>query len=174
MDLYQATQHAVPRLRLDAVSVQRGLCLLLLGALTCLASAGDVFAAQVRTQLGVSATVLPIARLQLSSAPTELQLSVEDLRRGFIDVTQPTSIVINSNSAQGIALELLTLNPMLRSMVVEGLDSAQMLGADGGTLVRRWNGPQSLRLSLKFRLLLAPGLAPGRYPWPLRLSVRPL
>jgi hypothetical protein len=29
-------------------------------------------------------------------------------------------------------------------------------------------------LSLKFRFLLADGLSPGRYPWPLQLGVRPL
>jgi hypothetical protein len=54
------------------------------------------------------------------------------------------------------------------------VDSAQVLGSDGGTLVRRWNKPQVLRLTLKFRLMLSPGLAPGRYPWPLRMGVRPL
>jgi hypothetical protein len=31
-----------------------------------------------------------------------------------------------------------------------------------------------VNLSLQFRLVLAPGLAAGRYPWPMRVAVRPL
>jgi len=59
-------------------------------------------------------------------------------------------------------------------MVVEGLDSDLALGPDGGTIVQRWQRPQAVDLSLKFRFALAPGLVPGNYPWPLRLTVRPL
>jgi hypothetical protein len=148
--------------------------LLLLSALGCTALPGSALAAQQRAQLGVSAVVLPMATLQVNSAPADLQITINDLRRGFVDVVQPTSIVVNSNSAEGIALDLMTLNEMLSLIVVDGVDSAQVLGAEGGTLVRRWQRPQSLRLNLKFRLLLAPGLTAGRYPWPLRLGVRPL
>ncbi len=34
--------------------------------------------------------------------------------------------------------------------------------------------PAGLEISLKFRFALAPGLAAGSYPWPVRLAVRPL
>jgi hypothetical protein len=69
---------------------------------------------------------------------------------------------------------VIALNPMISNIVVGGLDAPQVLGAGGGTLVQRWSGPQSRRLVLRFRMMLAPGAAPGRYPWPLRLHVRPL
>ncbi len=145
-----------------------------LSAAALLLCSGASGAGEVRTQFGVSATVLPVARVQSASMPPDLQVSSADLRRGYIDVRQPASIVINSNSAEGVALDLMALDPLLSGMVVEGLDSAQVLGAEGGTLVRRWSGPQSLRLTLRFRFMLAPGLSPGRYPWPVHLGVRPL
>lgn len=133
-----------------------------------------VQARDARTSFNVSATVNAIAKLQVRSAPTEVVVSDEDLRRGFIDVTQPTDLLIRSNSSHGYALELTTVTPMLSSVVVRGLGGEQSLSGKGGTIVQRWQAPQTVALSLQFRLGLAPGLAAGRYPWPMRIDVRPI
>ena len=113
--------------------------------------------------------------MEIKSAPAELAISSADLRRGFIEVAQPTQLTVRSNSPSGFALDVLTVaSPMVSSMVVEGLNSDLALGAQGGTIVQRWERAQAVNLSLKFRFALAPGLLPGNYPWPLRLTVRPL
>ena len=124
--------------------------------------------------MAVNATVLPVARVQVTSAPADLQISADDLRRGYVDVLQPTSLLVNSNSPDGFALDLMTLSPLASSIIVNGLESDQVLGAEGGTLIQRWQRPQAMRVMLRFRLLLAPGLNAGRYEWPVRLDVRPL
>jgi hypothetical protein len=143
---------------------------LLVGAASCVA----VQARDIRTNFNVSATVNAVARLQVQSAPTEILVSEEDLRRGYIEVVQPTDLLIRSNSANGYALDLTTLTPMLSSVVVRGLKSEQSLTGEGGTIVQRWQTPQTVALSLQFKLVLAPGLAAGRYPWPMHIDVRPL
>jgi hypothetical protein len=143
---------------------------LLVSAASCVV----VQARDARTSFNVSATVNAVARLQVQSAPTEILVSDEDLRRGFIEVAQPTDLVIRSNSASGYALDLRTVTPLFSSVVVRGLASEQSLGGEGGTIVQRWHTPQTVNLSLQFRLVLAPGLAAGRYPWPMRIDVRPL
>ena len=132
-------------------------------------------ARDVHSDFSVSVTVRAMANMEIKSAPAGLEISDADLRRGFIDVTQPTQLTVRSNSPNGFALEVLTVAaPMVESMVVEGLNSELALGADGGTIVQRWQHPQAVNLSLKFRFELAPGLVAGNYPWPLRLTVRPL
>jgi hypothetical protein len=131
-------------------------------------------ARDAHTNLSVSATVRAVANIERQSAPTDLEISGADLRRGFIDVVQPTQLTIRSNSPSGFALEVLTVAPLLSSMNIEGLNSDLDLGADGGTIVQRWQKPQVVNLSLRFRFTLAPGLAAGNYPWPVRLAVRPL
>ncbi|HEY2463532.1 MAG TPA: hypothetical protein VGI32_05700 [Steroidobacteraceae bacterium] len=131
-------------------------------------------ARDVRSDLAVSVIVRPAANLELRSAPTGLDISPADLRRGYIDVMQPTQLTVRSNSPNGYALEVLTVAPLLSSMVVEGLSSDLVLGAEGGTIVQRWQKSQAVNLSLKFRFELAPGLSAGSYPWPVRLAVRPL
>jgi hypothetical protein len=131
-------------------------------------------ARDVHSDLSVSVIVRPVAHIELQSAPAGLDISAADLRRGYIDVMQPTQVTIRSNSPNGYALEVLTVAPVLSSMIVEGLNAELALGADGGTIVQRWQKPQVLNLSLKFRFELAPGLGVGSYPWPVRLLVRPL
>jgi hypothetical protein len=143
-------------------------------ALIVAASVAAAGAKDVRTDISVSATVLAVAKIELQSAPIDLQISAADVRRGFIDVEQPTRIIVRSNSRSGFALEVLTVVPLLSSMIVQGLDSDLSLGADGGTIVQRWQKPQAVMLSLKFRFALAPDLSAGDYPWPVRLAVRPL
>ncbi|HEY0801181.1 MAG TPA: hypothetical protein VGD54_10070 [Steroidobacteraceae bacterium] len=131
-------------------------------------------AKDVHSALSVSATVRAVANIELQSVPTGLAISSADLRRGFVDVTQPTQVTVRSNSPNGFALEVLTVAPVLSSMIVEGLNSDLELGAEGGTVVQRWQKPQIVNLSLKFKFALAPGLVAGNYPWPVRLAVRPL
>jgi hypothetical protein len=143
---------------------------LLVGAASCVV----VQARDARSNFSVSATVSAVARLQVQSAPSEILVSDADLRRGYIDVAQPTDLVIRSNSANGYALDLTTLTPMLSSLVVRGLSSEQSLSGEGGTIVQRWQAPHTVALSLRFRLVLVRGLAAGRYPWPMRIDVRPL
>jgi hypothetical protein len=115
-----------------------------------------------------------VAKIEHESGPNGLQISAADLQRGFIDVIQPTQFTVRSNSPNGFELEVLTVAPLLSSMIVAGLNSDLELGAEGGTIVQRWQKPQAVNLSLKFRFALAPGLVAGNYPWPLRLAVRPL
>jgi hypothetical protein len=131
-------------------------------------------ARDVHSDFSVSVIVRPVANIELQSAPTGLDISAADLLRGYIDVTQPTRFTVHSNSPNGYALEFLTVAPMLSSMIIEGLNSDLALGGDGGTIVQRWQKPQAVNVSLKFRFELAPGLSVGTYPWPVRLAVRPL
>ena len=143
-------------------------------ALIVAASVTAAGARDVHSDFSVSVIVRPVAHIELQSAPAGLDISAADLRRGYIEVMQPIQVTVRSNSPNGYALEVLTVAPVLTSMIVEGLNSELALGAEGGTVVQRWQKPQAVNLSLKFRFELAPGPSAGSYPWPVRLAVRPL
>lgn len=131
-------------------------------------------ARDVHSEFSVSVIVRPMAKIELQSAPSSLDISAADVRRGYVDVPQPTQFIVRSNSPNGYALEVLTVAPVLSSMIVEGLSSDLAFGKEGGTIVQRWQKPQAVNLSLKFRFELLPDLGVGKYPWPVRLAVRPL
>ncbi len=139
-----------------------------------MASFAAATAKDARTSFNVGITVNATAKIEQQSAPADLQLSPEDLRRGYIDVAQPTALLIRSNSARGYALDVTTVAPIVVAMVIHGFDADLRLGQEGGTIIQRWQQPHPVNLSLRFRLSLAPGLAAGRYPWPMRFAVRPL
>jgi hypothetical protein len=131
-------------------------------------------AREARTSFAVTVTVLAMARIEQQTEPATIEITAADLRRGFLDVRQPTTLLVRSNCPSGFALDLTTVAPLLESVIVHGLTGEQSLGSEGGSLVQRWRGAQSMNLSLTFRLVLAPGLAAGTYPWPVRVAVRPL
>jgi hypothetical protein len=143
-------------------------------AMIVAASVTAAGAKDAHSDFSVSVVVRPAANIELRSVPTGLDISAADLRRGYIEVLQPTQLTVRSNSPNGYALEVLTVAPVLSSMIVEGLNSDVALGWEGGTIVQRWQKPQAVNLSLRFRFELAPGLGVGNYPWPVQLAVRPL
>jgi hypothetical protein len=143
-------------------------------ALVIAGSFGAADAREARSSFTVGATVTAVARIETRSEPAELLVSAADVRRGYVDVVEPTALLISSNSPTGFALELLTVTPMLSAIIVHGLASEQSLGAEGGTVIQRWQNGHTAALSLRFRLVLAGGLTEGHYPWPMRISVRPL
>ncbi len=131
-------------------------------------------AKETRTSFTVNASVAAIARIVQQTAPADLEISPTDLQRGYLDVTQALGLVVQSNSAQGFTLDVVTVAPILTAIEIDGLDAQARLGAEGGVVVQRWRAPQTLRLALHLRFGLMSGLTPGRYPWPVRMFVRPL
>ncbi len=131
-------------------------------------------ARELRTSLSVTATVMAMARIEQRTEPDTVEITAADVRRGFLDVRQPTTLLVRSNCPSGFTLDLTMVGPMLESVVVHGVAGDPSFGSVGGSIVQRWSGAQSMNLSLTFRLILAPSLAAGIYPWPVRVAVRPL
>jgi hypothetical protein len=129
---------------------------------------------QAQSSLGVSATVIPVARIELVTREPELLLTAEDLDRGYIETPQALHLTVYSNSRNGFALDVLPVSPLFSAVSVQGLDSDVLLSAGGGTVTQRWSHPQKVSLALRFSFVIAEGIQPGRYPWPVRLAARPL
>jgi len=147
-------------------------------ALLLATATGAVRAHETQLRFAVTATVSPVVRIEAQSAPRALELSATDIAQGYVDVIEPVRVRVHSNGP-GYALELVTVAPLISAMIITGAGGEQRLGGEGGTWVERW-APASMPRSdtaetvMHFRLILAPNLAAGRYPWPLRLLVRPL
>jgi hypothetical protein len=143
-------------------------------ALLCLCASAALNAGEARATLTVAVTVPPVSRLEVVSQATTVQITAQDLQRGYVDLSVPTLLNVYSNARDGFALEVLPMSPVIRAIAVRGLGSEADLGAEGGRIIERWEHPQPTSLSLTFRLALAPGAMPGLYPWPLHLAVGPV
>jgi hypothetical protein len=130
-------------------------------------------AADSGTLLQVTATVSPVAHLE-AVVPAPLLITSADLARGFVDAPHPLRLHVYSNSRAGFALDVVAQSPWFTAVAIEGLDTQVTLGAEGGTIVQRWQDAPSRTLELRLRFRLEHGLPPGLYAWPLQLRARPL
>lgn len=147
-----------------------------LTALAAVASALQASAVLAATPgvLSVGATVLPRAVLTSASTPITLTISAADVARGYLDVLTPTRVVIASNDPRGFALDAWPKLAVFSAVGVRGVGADVILGREGGTLVEYHARGSAIPLALSWRFVLDPHTAPGSYPWPLQLAVRPL
>ena len=131
-------------------------------------------ASAARAEILVGATVLARAVIASESSPALLELTVADIARGYVDLPRATHLTVANTSPYGYALDVWPAVPVFREVLIRGLGADVRLSAEGGEIVSRNARGPALPLVLDYRFALAPGLAPGRYPWPLRFQVRPL
>lgn len=117
----------------------------------------------------VSANVLPYLRLQvLKQAPT-LDVTPEDVARGYIDVPAATDLMARTNDRNGFSLSFDARSNVFRKAQVTGLVNGLEIGPDGGLVHQPFTGSQML-MRLSYRFFLAPEVGAGSYPWPLQIS----
>jgi hypothetical protein len=146
---------------------------LLAGVLASLGAADSSAQLRAGAVLGVSATVSPVARIELAP-PAPLAINAADVARGYVDAPRPLRLRVFSNSRAGFVLDVATQSPWFTAVAIDGLDGSVTLGAEGGAIVQRWSGAATRTVALHVRFRLADGLEPGLYAWPLQMKVRPL
>jgi hypothetical protein len=130
---------------------------------------------EVRAQIGVSARVMPVASLQWLGATPTLRISTADVARGSVTISQAAQLRVSSNSRVGYAIDVQPRLTIFSAIIINGLPAPAHLGPQGGAITRRWPGNQRDEdLQLYFSFQLTPETAPGDYPWPVALQVRPL
>jgi len=124
-------------------------------------------------EMAVSVTVMARTLIDTESSPQQLEVSAADVARGYVEVQGATQLVVTNTNRHGYLLSVWPQVQVFSTVMVRNGDSQAELGADGGEIFeRRWG--QMLSLELDFRFMLAPGVKPGIYPWPVRLQVSPL
>ncbi|HJS91829.1 MAG TPA: hypothetical protein VJ738_17810 [Steroidobacteraceae bacterium] len=139
-----------------------------------LATASAAGSAATEAVLAVSARVLPRATLQVRSAPLDLVVSLQDVRQAYVDAPEPTRLEVSNNSPQGYVLLVSPTMPGITALRVRGGGVQVTLAGDGGAIPERGHVGLRMPLSLRYRFMLDRRVAPGRYAWPVQLTVRPL
>lgn len=126
--------------------------------------------AQATAPLRVTATVLPYVAVRMVSHPGHVEVTKEDVARGFLEAV-PLGVRIQSNTRDAYALVFERHGEHFSAASIEGAGSRLQV-VSRSTITWR---PDSVQNALDFRvrLQLAPDLAPGRYPWPLQFSLVP-
>jgi len=129
-------------------------------------------AAQSSANLRVSVSIVAHARARTDYQATQLDISENDIAQGYVDVVSASRFAVFTNSRAGYAIDFHPLGELFQSVQISGSDQTARLGADGGSVAQR--GVRTMSHELSYRFVLAAGLQPGSYPWPVQISVRPL
>jgi hypothetical protein len=127
-------------------------------------------------KLTVSATILKRANLKVLAQPGSVVVTASDIARGYVDVSTPAQVAIQSNSSVGYMLEFASEGDFVRQTLVRGLGNDVQLSPAGGAVMQpsAGTGITKTTLALGFRFLLSESAQQGTYSWPMRLSVTPL
>lgn len=123
--------------------------------------------------VAVTATVEGRATVKMISQTNELVITNTDAERGYVDVPLGSIIEIRSNSRYALVFEPL-MGPF-KAMEIGGLQRGGVeISEIGGWIVEPYPGKGFHTLELGYKFLLSENAEPGTYPWPVRLSVRPM
>jgi hypothetical protein len=133
-------------------------------------------AAEVSAELRVSATVIARAIAEVQTAPETLEITEEDVRRGWVETQQSSRVRIRSNDRNGYRLAFRVSGAPVRAIQIRGLGDESTLGLrEGeGSLTRPHPGRFDTTADLTFRFVLEDDAAPGVYAWPVMIQASPI
>ena len=119
------------------------------------------------TTMRVSATILPYVKMTSLTHPVALEVSDADIERGYVDLESASSVSLLTNSPQGAFLGA-RANPATVSQVALRVDGRNA-DADRAHVAIPALARTTVRIG--YRLYLQPGIAAGRHPWPVAITV---
>ena len=133
--------------------------------------AGPALADQARARFTVSAVVPKRVTLTVLEQPAQLMLSVEDIERGYKDVS--ARYQVRHNDRNGYLLHLGPRVGLTRQIAVRGLAAEVVLG-DADLAIRQASVGRLHDFELAFRFVLDTAAQPGSYALPVHVTAAPL
>ncbi len=127
-------------------------------------------------KIAVMATVLPHTDFRVMRQAAEIVITNVDIERGYVDASNASLIQVKNNSPSGYLLvfEGAGRGRGFREVHVRGLGRNIVLSSGNGWVAQPYAGKTPVVMELSYRFLLADGLQPGTYSWPLVISINPL
>ena len=124
--------------------------------------------------IAVSAFVTANAVMQVEYQAQQLVVTAADVARGYCDAPNASKLRVSSNSRNGYLISIFSRLPIFKTVRVDLPDASVHIGLDGGAIAQRGRHGMGMLTQMTYRFMLADSVAPGTYPWPLALDVRPI
>lgn len=136
---------------------------------TALVAAAPLLAASKSASLSVSVEVVARTIMTVDSQPAAVEVTSNDVARGYVDVPQAVAFHVRSNAANGYTVQFQPVSgPFSRAYVNWG-NAQATVAADGAWLSQPYQ-QGTMTGTFNVRLALAPGTQPGNYAWPVRFD----
>ena len=139
------------------------------------AMSAPLYAGSSTGQMNVSVQVIARTILTVDAQPSEINVTADDIARGYVDVPQAVAFRVRSNSRDGYTLTFQPVSFPFSSAMVRW--EAQTARVEGGDWLASMSHPYQQggsAGSLAVRLQLSADAEPGSYAWPLQVVANSL
>jgi hypothetical protein len=144
----------------------------LLLALAILFVAPMLRAESVEGTMSVSATVVASARLTVESQPLAVDVTAEDIERGYVELDAPIVLRVQTNSRRGYLLQVANSDEAFSHIEISFGDTEMRVAHEGWVDRPYVKGGESI--AMRARLRLSPLAQPGRRALPIEVSASAL
>jgi hypothetical protein len=138
---------------------------------TVIGFAASLHADSKSSQLSVSVEVVARTLLTIDAQPATIDVTAEDVARGYVDLPQAVQFHIRSNAADGYRVRFEPMSFPFRSAAITWENALATISSGEGSWITRSYERGTTAGAFNVRLNLAPGSEPGTYPWPVHFSV---
>ena len=132
--------------------------------------AGNAQASDISNFQSLSSS-LPRAEMQVSHQQSRVEVTQEDVERGYVDVANASIFSVETSRGVGrYMVDLAVRGDDFSAASVEGLGLRAQLGSDGGATIMQ--SATTSVTTLSYRLTLNPNLKAGSYDWPIMVHAR--
>ena len=129
-------------------------------------------AESVSRTMTVSANVVASARLTVQSQPATINVTAEDIARGYVDVAEPIVVRIQTNSRQGYLLQVANADDNFRALELTFGETWMNVAYE--SFLQRPYVPGGESLVMRARLRLAPQAQAGVHRLPVAMTASAL
>jgi len=123
-----------------------------------------------KATITVSATVMARVSQSVVHQVSRINVTEEDIKRGFIEIPSGTILQIKTNSRNGYMLYFEGSNELFKEVWVTDKGRTVVLSSNGGLIHQTNSGGNVEVKDLSYKLLLNENIQPGSYSWPLRVK----
>jgi hypothetical protein len=126
----------------------------------------------VEGKMSVSATVLASARLTVESQPLAVDVTAEDIERGYVELDAPILLRVQTNSRRGYLLQVANSDEAFSQIEISFGNTEMRVSHESWVNRPYVRGGESI--AMRARLRLSPLAQPGRRALPIEVTASAL
>lgn len=129
-------------------------------------------APSVHAAIDVSIVIPTVMQLKQLAHPATLDISTDDIARGRVTITG-TQLDLLVNDPVGYVIRARVVNAMFSAVSIAGLPQPLVASSLSATLrmASMVGRPRPAPVPVQYELALSPSATPGRYSWPVALTL---
>ena len=133
-------------------------------------------AESIKKTIVATVTIVKWSKVEVAGGAAQVTITEADIRRGYVDLNQPTRLVVASNAPGSYFAEIVPAGNFMKGFRIMVGGHSVSLGAGGGGVSLRSAAGIAKRetFEIYYRIYLAEGVRPGTYAWAPSVTVTTL